>query len=50
VGLLLEFHYLVLPLDQSPIHDRHHELDFHLDELENLVVPLLFMMVDLECL
>jgi hypothetical protein len=50
VELLLEVHHLVPPLDQSPVHDRHHELDFHLDELENLVVPLLFMMADLECL
>jgi hypothetical protein len=28
VGLLLGLHHLVLPLDQSPVHDRHHELDF----------------------
>jgi hypothetical protein len=31
VELLLRLHHLVLPLDQSPVHDRHHELDFLLD-------------------
>jgi hypothetical protein len=50
VGLLLSLNHLVLPLDQSPVHGRHHELDFLLDELENLVVLLLLMMVDLDCL
>jgi hypothetical protein len=45
---LLGLHHLVLTRDQSPIHDRHHEL--LLDELENFVVPLLLMMVDLDCL
>jgi hypothetical protein len=50
VELLLGIHHLVLPLDQSPVHHRHHELDFLIDELENLMVPLLLMMVDLDCL
>jgi hypothetical protein len=50
VELLLELHHLILPLDQSPVHDRHHELDFHLNELENLMVLLLLMMMDLDFL
>jgi hypothetical protein len=50
---LLELHHLILPpppLDQSPVHDHHHELGFLVDELENLVVLLLLMMMDLDCL
>jgi hypothetical protein len=37
VGLLFGLHHLVVPLDQRPVHDHHHEFVL-LDELENLVV------------
>jgi hypothetical protein len=40
VELLLGHHHFVLPLDQSLVHDRHHELESLLDYLKNLTPPL----------
>jgi hypothetical protein len=47
---LVEIHHLVLLVDQGPVHDRHHELDHHLDTLGSSVVPLLLMMMVIDSL
>ena len=42
---LHEFFHLMLLLDQCHDLDRHQELDFNLEGLENLVVQLLLIMM-----